>query len=331
MITLSPKAAERAENELILEFDGSYAGFLCAVAETMNLLSGPQAKRLPELRSAASPHGADLFAERISVTSDTDRAERLLQRIVQRRGRQALHGIELAFACDRTEIDGIATCEAAAHALRRLWLEGEGSQQDLSDPKILAFSKAVNRSQRECHLFKGICRFAELADSEDGAAGTLYAAIKPACDISAFLAEHFADRLANQNWVLHDSGRGSAILHRAGGGLTRVEKLELRHPVPNGTLSPNGSPNPNTVPATGSSPEGSSPETGLPGVGLPVVGSSEGDLPADSLHSFEERQIRRLWQAYFKTVSIAERENPSCQRNFLPLKHRWNLVEFADR
>jgi len=268
----------------LLEFDGSYAGFLCAVAETLNQMHSP----LPELRSATQPEPAGLFEQRLSVQTDPARAARLLDRLARRRSEQCIRAIELAFACDQTTIDGIASCEATAHALRRLWLEGENSQQALDDPKILAFSKAVTRSKRECHLFKGISRFAELADEHRP--GTLYAAIRPACDISAFVAEHFVERLPNQPWVLHDSGRGHAFLHQPGSGLVRVEQLAL-------------------------TPE----EAGEPG---------EGNT-GTSLYSAEEKLVRQLWQQYFKSVSIAERENPRCQRNFLPLKHRWNLPEFA--
>ncbi|MCI8549210.1 MAG: DNA metabolism protein [Lachnospiraceae bacterium] len=35
-----------------------------------------------------------------------------------------------------------------------------------------------------------------------------------------------------------------------------------------------------------------------------------------------------LWKVFFRTISIKERENPNCQRNFLPLWYRKHMTEF---
>lgn len=41
----------------------------------------------------------------------------------------------------------------------------------------------------------------------------------------------------------------------------------------------------------------------------------------------EEKEYISLWRKYFDTVSIEARENPDCQRNFMPKKYWKNLVE----
>lgn len=52
------------------------------------------------------------------------------------------------------------------------------------------------------------------------------------------------------------------------------------------------------------------------------------DYKEDSkyLHS-EEKFYIDLWRGYFDSVSIESRENPNCQRNFMPKKYWKNLVE----
>ena len=42
----------------------------------------------------------------------------------------------------------------------------------------------------------------------------------------------------------------------------------------------------------------------------------------------EEVQYRRLWKAFFETVTIRERENPRCQNTFLPKRYRGVMTEF---
>ena len=37
-----------------------------------------------------------------------------------------------------------------------------------------------------------------------------------------------------------------------------------------------------------------------------------------------------LWKTFFHTIGIKERENPKCQRNFLPLWYRKHMTEFKD-
>jgi len=56
----------------------------------------------------------------------------------------------------------------------------------------------------EKHRFLGLLRFAEVDH-------VLYAAFEPDHNILILLGEHFADRLANERFVIHDVKRGQAI------------------------------------------------------------------------------------------------------------------------
>ncbi len=41
----------------------------------------------------------------------------------------------------------------------------------------------------------------------------------------------------------------------------------------------------------------------------------------------EEKAYIKLWRGYFDSINIESRENPTCQRNFMPKKYWKNLVE----
>lgn len=58
-------------------------------------------------------------------------------------------------------------------------------------------------------------------------------------------------------------------------------------------------------------------------------------IPAESLHfdatlSQEENNLEKLWQNFFKTIAIQERQNPRCQMNFMPKKYWKYLIEMSD-
>jgi probable DNA metabolism protein len=44
-----------------------------------------------------------------------------------------------------------------------------------------------------------------------------------------------------------------------------------------------------------------------------------------------ERQYRKLWREYFDAVAIRERNNPACQRRFMPARYWGNLTEMLQK
>ncbi len=62
----------------------------------------------------------------------------------------------------------------------------------------------------EAHRMLGLTRFSGLNG------GILYAEIEPEHDILEFIAAHFSDRLKNDPFIIHDAGRGKAIVSQGG-------------------------------------------------------------------------------------------------------------------
>ncbi|NLP44532.1 MAG: DNA metabolism protein [Peptococcaceae bacterium] len=73
-------------------------------------------------------------------------------------------------------------------------------------PAVLPVLKTAKQVSFEAHRFFGLLRFAE-------ARNCLYAALEPDNNIIILLADHFADRLAKENFIIHDKRRNIAVVY----------------------------------------------------------------------------------------------------------------------
>lgn len=184
---------------LQLRHDGSWQGFLCAAAEAFNL-----AKVQGSIPGIAGPEEhAGLFVEGRQADADPERAEALLGRIRHKAGSEALDTCFKAFCSDTPGRE-----DALARILFRLHREGKQVLDDLGDADANLVFRAARRAGAQAHLVTGLVRFAELSD------GSWYAPIAPDCDVLPLVADHFATRFADMNFVIHDRRRGTALLHR---------------------------------------------------------------------------------------------------------------------
>ncbi len=204
------------EEVIVLVHDGSFPGFLCAVAEALN--EEAASGMLPRLRSAKALPG--LFEERFPVSRDDARAAALWSRLARRAGEEAMLTALDAFSSDLEGAD-----EAVARALARARREGGSALNELGEPSMLLVEKAAARTRAEAHLMKGLVRFSELSD------GSWYASIRPDCEVLHLLGDHFSDRFPGMRWLIHDRGRGKAILHEAHGSWTIEEGFALSAPI----------------------------------------------------------------------------------------------------
>ena len=102
----------------------------------------------------------------------------------------------------------------------------------------------------------------------------LYADVEPDNDIIELIASHFCDRWKNDPIIIHDVGRGKALI------------AFQKHWY--------------------------------------ISAFSQEDIPEES---DEEQAYQKLWKHYFDNISIKERTNPRCQRNFMPVRYWKHLTE----
>lgn len=75
-----------------------------------------------------------------------------------------------------------------------------------SHPQVHPLHKIARRVGREVERILGLLRFADNGQF-------LYAALSPDHDILTLIADHFADRMANERWIIHDRKRSLAVIY----------------------------------------------------------------------------------------------------------------------
>lgn len=73
-------------------------------------------------------------------------------------------------------------------------------------PHVLPVRETAKKVSVEAHRFLGILRFIDTGSF-------LYAVLEPDHNIIILLADHFADRLANEHFIIHDKKRNLAVIY----------------------------------------------------------------------------------------------------------------------
>jgi len=207
----------------VLVYDGSFPGFLCALAEALNLARAKAP--VPPIRARGREAG--LFNESVEARRDDARAASLWRRLSRKLGEERMRTCLEAFCSD---FEGKETALAAVIA--RAAAAGPAVFDDLNDPATLLVAKAARRAGAQAQLISGLVRFAELAD------GSWYAPIEPDCDVLPLVAEHFAARYADMAFAIHDRRRGTALVHEPGAACALVEGFEFAGGEGGAALSP---------------------------------------------------------------------------------------------
>lgn len=93
-----------------------------------------------------------------------------------------------------------------------------------ADVEVAPVLKAVLAARHEAHLFCGFVRFSDYQ-------GVLAAQIEPKAMVLPLLADHFADRFANEVFLIHDMTHGEALFHEgAKTSICPIDALELESP-----------------------------------------------------------------------------------------------------
>ncbi len=83
-------------------------------------------------------------------------------------------------------------------------------ERDMGDPDVLALVKISVGVRREMEKLMGFVRFQKTRQ------GVYFAAVEPRYNTVPLLLKHFADRFADQEWIIYDMRRHYGIMHKAG-------------------------------------------------------------------------------------------------------------------
>jgi probable DNA metabolism protein len=150
-----------------------------------------------------------LFAEYKNIASDPNKAAKVARTIGKRFGKETYISICHALASPEPE-KAEAVYKTLAHGLNRDPRQQRPLMEDLANPYVMKVFELARGSSNETHHLLGFIRFRELEN------GILYARIAPKNNVLTFVAPHFADRMPQENFVIHDEARHLYVLHPNG-------------------------------------------------------------------------------------------------------------------
>ena len=190
-----------------------------------NHLSQPPVCRHEDIHLISrEPDNYELFCEYFPVTASEEKAQKVVRTLCTRLGMEFYETILNAIlAITPTHSGDIDKADAVYKTLVLALNQGLGVRalDHLSDPyahRIFTLSRATSC---EAHHLKGFLRFSELKN------GVLFSTIHPKNNALPILAEHFTDRLPQENFMIYDENRQLAAVHAAGKNFMLVDASEL--------------------------------------------------------------------------------------------------------
>jgi probable DNA metabolism protein len=184
---------------MVYVYDGSFEGLLTAVHEAYYRHEVPS-----RIIAGAQKIGfvqESLLNENVYILTDQEKSDRVYQSILDKISEESLQNIYHVFL---SELEDAGTW--IYEYLRLGFKMGGMVNQHLSDERVLRIIKTAKRVTGEVHLMLGLLRF-KLLESR-----IFYAVMEPDFNILEMISPHFADRLASQNWIIHDVKRNQAAL-----------------------------------------------------------------------------------------------------------------------
>lgn len=181
---------------MIYVTDGSFEGILTAVFEAYRNKEEPEAITLGS--DFQIPLGQE-FREIPTVTEESDRVWRGIQNKISTNSLEELY---------RAYLSEYPQVGLYIYRYIKLGLKlGRKVEDYLQHPDVQAIHDLSSKVASEAHLFLGILRFKKLRS------GIYYACYEPDNNITQLIADHFARRLSDQAWMIHDRKRDILALY----------------------------------------------------------------------------------------------------------------------
>ncbi len=174
--------------------DGSFDGLLTALfyAEATR----PRAAEI----LLEPPMQSSLLTQPTSIATEPDKADRVCKAIRRKLPGEAYWILQSVFSSYREDRGTLLM-----RYLRVGWRVGKQLNDQIADPDVWEATKVSKQVGHEVHKLSGLLRFRPVR-------GVYYCAFTPDNDVVQFLAPHFADRLSDQHWLIHDLSRSKGAV-----------------------------------------------------------------------------------------------------------------------
>jgi probable DNA metabolism protein len=186
-------------------YDESFEGFLCCVFR--HYYTEKAEGIFPRAR-----YQGDLLRAHSVVETDENEASRVYAAIESKISVHDMKRIYMAFHSVAPEKEMMLL-----RYIRLGFREGSRIRLLFGNPDVFAVQQAERKVVHEVHRMCGLARFSEVTPGAGrGGKIILYAPMEPDNDIVEFLAPHFCDRFKSEAFIIHDKGRGKALVSAAG-------------------------------------------------------------------------------------------------------------------
>jgi len=180
---------------MIYLYDGSYAGLLTVLYRIFARRQQPTDIR------CNPPTQEELFEEIYESATDEALAGRLSRAIDQHLSPETMDNLRNAFLSEQTGREMVLY-----HYLKLGWRVRRDLDRRLTDDAVARVHQWARSTTHEAHRLKGLLRFRETVD------GLMYAPVRSDADVLVSLARHFALRLKDCSWLIHDVSRDKGAL-----------------------------------------------------------------------------------------------------------------------
>ena len=204
---------------IIYRFDGSFDGLLTAVFDSFARKESPDMLLAPD---GALPLFYDVLH---SVETDEAKARRVWTKLGKSVSAGARTALTAAFLTDNPDFPLLAL-----RFISRAVVSTPSIENDFSDPAVLALVKEARRVRGEAHRLLQFVRF------QKAVYGTYFSMVEPIFDVLPFAINHFADRFADQPFIIYDRLRDYGY-HHDGDEVRRITLKSDGYHLSTGRLS----------------------------------------------------------------------------------------------
>lgn len=155
-----------------------------------------------------------LFAEYIHVETDGEIAAKVANSIKKKISEEVYFYVYRSALSENQD-----KAQYIYEFLIKAFRKGRSIIDNLQDDSVMKVFELSRKVGFEIHRYLGFVRFYELEN------GILASKINPLSNVVPVIAEHFADRLHNENWIILDTKRSIAAVHRAGIGFVIADDI----------------------------------------------------------------------------------------------------------
>ncbi|MDD2481144.1 MAG: TIGR03915 family putative DNA repair protein [Lutispora sp.] len=177
-------------------YDGTFDGLLTAIYDAYYEKDSPE--QIVPLNNFVD----NFLIRRIYIQADAEKSRKVHDAIINKISKDAMTNIMYAYLSEH-ENAGIFILDY----LRFGFKVGKIADSYLSDDRVYNIRRLVTKITREKQLLAGIIRFRLLQNN------IYYAPIETQYNTACLLGDHFADRMADQVFVIHDVKRNYGVFY----------------------------------------------------------------------------------------------------------------------